>query len=516
MSETAPPTTPPGDASALPSEGPVQDSNVAIAEEQIDVDGTPVEEPPAVEPLIPPHPAPTNRRAGRFTLPRPHLPRVRRGGATASPVADPDLPSVVVPAEPTLTGKERRAAARTARKDAAAAKKAAAAAKKAAKKRPVPLGVRYGGGRRRVLFVTAWAVLATLASLVALMTALNRPSKSDIAALVDKQLVASGRDFPSGDAVMWAGQALRVWGTWDEATAEGRRTLLAPYLSSGLNPDGGWNARGTQSLIYSSVNPEPEVIDANHAMVSAAYQVQDGSWRCVTLPVYAYRLDTTTPWAFALSANPTPTPCAPRTGSPDLGKNDPLTAGGLTGNSAVGMTLAQTFLPAFFAAYAASDPTLTQYTAPGVTLYGLGGSMASMPPPTIGDVSVYVPDTGPVDGVVYKATVPVTWTLAGAASQVTSTYVVPVVRNSERWLVAGEPQPSMQDPVASGGPAGVPAPGTEVVRPTYNSETPTGATTSGSSSSSTSPSSSESKPSKSTKSSTSTKKPSGSQTKSTS
>ena len=139
-----------------------------------------------------------------------------------------------------------------------------------------------------------------------------------------------------------------------------------------------------------------------------------------------------------------------------------------------------------------------------------------MPPPTIGDVSVYVPDTRPVDGVVYKATVPVTWTLAGAASQVTSTYVVPVVRNSERWLVAGEPQPSMQDPVASGGPAGVPAPGTEVVRPTYNSETPTGATTSGSSSSSTSPSSSESKPSKSTKSSTSTKKPSGSQTKSTS
>lgn len=344
---------------------------------------------------------------------------------------------------------------------------------KGKKARTMRMGVRYGGDRMKWLLLTGGIMLLALLSVASMMVALSRPSKDDIDASVDTALAESGRDFPTGQAVMWAGQVLRTWGTWDEANADARKLALSPYISSGMDPAVGWNGRGKQTVVYASVNPEPYVNGSNHATVDAVYQIQDGTWRCVGIPVYAFKpeeFSANAKWAFVLSGNPTPVPCTPRTGNPvTSGEDDPLTAGGMRANSDIGRTLATDFFPAFFAAWAASDEAaLNQFTASGVRTIGLGGAMSSLPQPTIGDTMVYVGKDGPVDGTVYKALVPVTWTVAGTTSQVTSTYVVPIRRDGQRWTVAGEPEVATVGANSGGrSPAGIPEPGQGVVAPTY-------------------------------------------------
>lgn len=343
------------------------------------------------------------------------------------------------------------------------------------KKRAMKLGVRYGGDRMKWALLQAGLVALVLLSVLSLLVANSKASKNDIEASVAEALAEGGRDFPRGEAVMWAGQVLRVWGTWDEGNTNSRELALSPYLSSGMPANAGWNGKGKQTVTYSSINPEPNISGPNHATIDAVYQVQDGTWRCIGIPVYAYKpkeLSKDAAWAFTLAGNPTPVPCAPRTGTQTFANGeDPLTAGGMSANADIGRTLATDFFPGFFAAWAASDEaSLTQFTVSGVRTVGLGGAMSSLPQPTIGETSVFIDKEGPVDGKTYKALVPVTWTVAGTTSQVTASYVVPVQRSGERWLVAGEPVPSMQSPEASGrAPANIPDPGQGETMPTYPS-----------------------------------------------
>lgn len=329
------------------------------------------------------------------------------------------------------------------------------------RRRKMRLGNRYGGDRwkRRMLEFALFAGVAL--GILALVVAVSKPSKDQIAGEVTAQLESSGVNFPSGEAVMWAGQALRVWGTWDEKNPDSRAVLLAPYLSQGMDKQAGWNGKGKQQVIYSSMNPEPQTIDASHAIVTAAYQRGDQTWACVALPVYAYHpkeFSGNAPWAFALAGNPTPTACNPRTGA----VTPPSQNTKMKVDTDLGRTLSTDFFPGFFSAWAASDANaLTQYTASGVTTMGLGGAMASVPPPSIGgDASVLVDDNGAVEGRTYIATVPVTWTVANSTSQVSAVYSVPMVKNGDRWYVAGEPVASPVSAVAaSGQPGAVPQPG---------------------------------------------------------
>lgn len=343
-----------------------------------------------------------------------------------------------------------------------------------ARRRAQKSGFRYRGGRGKLALLGLIILLSGALSLAAFLTALSRPSQGDVETAVSDALTEAGQDFPRGQAVMWAGQVLRVWGTWDEASPESRELALSPYLSSGMPASAGWNGRGSQQVIYSSVNPDPVVQDATHATVSAVYQVNDGTWRCVDMPLVTFKPEEFTAnakHAFALAGNPTPVPCAPRTGvAPLANADDPLTAGGLRANGDIGRTLATDFFPSFFAAWAASDEAaLTQFTASGVRTIGLGGAMASLPQPDIGETTVYVDADGVVEGKVYSAVVPVTWTVAGTDSQITATYVVPVRQDGQRWTVAGEPVAAMQSPEAEGrSPGSIPQPGQGVTSPEYS------------------------------------------------
>lgn len=393
-------------------------------------------------------------------------------------------PTVLGAPEPEAPQGKRRSAAQK-RKDAVAARKAAAQARKderdaklqaAKRKRQFSSGQRFGGRRFSWWVLGAALVVLASTSVVAIIVAVSKPSRDEIAVAVEEGLSDGGRDFPTGQAVMWAGQVLRTWGTWSEDSRETRALALTPYLSAGMDPQTGWNGRGDQTLIAASLNPEPEVTDANHATIHGAYQIQDGTWRCIALPVYAYNPDGVGEdvWAFALAANPTPMPCAPRTGAPTITKADMLGGEGLEANEEAADDLAADFFPGFFTAWAASDSAaLNQYTASGVQTIGLGGAMATIPAPEIGEVVLYTDEDGVVRNKTYYAYVPVTWTITGSDSKVLAAYIVPVKLDGARWTVAGEPQAAQQGLEASGStPATVPNPADDVTPIPYNQPTP--------------------------------------------
>lgn len=332
-----------------------------------------------------------------------------------------------------------------------------------AQRRKMRLGTRYGGDRWKRVVLESVLVGAVLLSIISLIVAVQKPSRDEIAAEVTAQVASSGLNFPSGEAVMWAGQVLRVWGTWDEKSADSRAVLLAPYLSQGMDAQAGWNERGKQEVIYSSLDPQPKTIDSSHAIVVGAYQRSDLTWSCVALPIFAFHpkeFSANAPWAFALSGNPVPTACNPRTGAVPL----PGPGADMKTDPDLGRDLAASFFPGFFSAWAASDANaLTQYTSSGVTTMGLGGAMASVPPPSVGEVTVLVDADGAVEGKVYEALVPVSWTVANTTSKVSATYAVPIIKRGDRWYVNGEPTAAPQAPGVNGGqPGALPEPGAGV------------------------------------------------------
>lgn len=316
-----------------------------------------------------------------------------------------------------------------------------------------------GGNRGKATILMAVLIVSALLSGIALGVALSKPSRADVRDAVAAELREQGQDFPRGQAVAWADQAAIDWATWDQADPEERSIRMAQYLTSGMDPQAGWNGKGKQTVTFTSVNPDPIVTDANHALVDVDYRLDDNSRRCVSIPVYAYRPEGLTgnsaQWAFALSANPIPRPCAPRTGATaDEGRpagNDELQA-----HEELSSELTTSFFPGFFSAWAASDTSaLRQYTASGVTTIGLGGAMSSTPAPTISDAKLYTPRDGePVEGTVYHAIVPVTWTVAGSSAQVEAVYDVPMKKVGDRWYVAGEPTAATSiDAAETGAPA---------------------------------------------------------------
>lgn len=318
-----------------------------------------------------------------------------------------------------------------------------------------------GGNRTRaVIFQGAFAANIVL-TLILLGLVLGDRAQPDVDTAVAEALREQGQEFPEGQAVAWASNVAIDWGTWDTENTDERKVRMAQYLTSGMDEQAGWNGQGTQEVTFVSANPQPTVIDENHAIVNVDYRLSDDSRRCLSVPVYAYQPEGLTgaspQWAFALSGNPIPRPCAPRTGAvSDNSTPESEDGSKLIANGELSQELTTSFFPSFFAAWAASDDaSLRQFTASGVTTIGLGGAMTSSPAPSIKDVEVFTPQSGdPVEGTVYHAIVPVTWTVAGSDAQVTATYDVPMKMVGDRWYVAGEPSPAANTAeTGSGSPA---------------------------------------------------------------
>lgn len=339
----------------------------------------------------------------------------------------------------------------------------------------ISLGTRYGGDRKRLWGVMAAGACLAILAPIAMIVSLNRPSQQEVTDLVDARLASSGTSYPKGQAVAWAGQVVRTWGTWDENDQTGmREALMSQFLSQGLDANAGWNGKGKQTVTYVSVNSEPRVQDDTHALVDATYQTDAGVWRCVTLSQFAYKpagFSEASPYAFALAANPTPVACAPRTGAPALPEVKDPTVGG--NDTAAAEKLTSDFFPGFFAAWAASDrATLGQYVTTDSTLIGLGGAFESSPLPIISGVTLPTPMTpegesrkGDVTAR-WNATVAVTWTIPGTSTQVSASYKVELRKDGSQWFVTKEPEPIVQMPGLSGQPSNGTSKDTSAIGPT--------------------------------------------------
>lgn len=320
-------------------------------------------------------------------------------------------------------------------------------AKKAGKRNNLALGAKYGGQRRIFGFLAIAMVIMMIYVPLSLFMINGKAGKGDVQGMVEDEVAnTSVTQFPTGDAGMWLESFVRVWGTWDYKAPGGRETDLSPYLAPGVNQQAGWDGNGTQKVIYSAVSSQPDVIDKNRAMFSATYQIQDGTWRCLEIPVYAYKTTDaaqgpTDTWGFAVTANPTPVPCALRVSVPDSGS----TSFSDTDQKSAA-TLQETFFPGFFSAWVASDAdTLRQYMAPDVTSFGLGGAYES----NVSITSVVLPiNSGEEEAsveTVYNAYVEVALTSSDGAAT-TATYKVPIASTGSQWQVMGEPEPVSEDP----------------------------------------------------------------------
>ncbi|NKS74829.1 hypothetical protein GS531_25025 [Rhodococcus hoagii] len=187
----------------------------------------------------------------------------------------------------------------------------------------------------------------------------GKASSSDVDALVAQAVGNATTSFPAGDATVWAAPVIKLFATYDPARSAERTAALAPYTGGGLDPQLGWNGAGSQKVVDMVVNPTVTGIDGSNATVHASVQVDDGSWRCIAIPMYAQRPDDGGRPAFGLAALPVYEPCAgvtipPR--NPNQPKRDDTLAKEFT----------TTLLPSFMGAWIAGDSTsLTRYVLPG-------------------------------------------------------------------------------------------------------------------------------------------------------
>lgn len=308
---------------------------------------------------------------------------------------------------------------------------------------------RWAGARKVVLLrrLTAITIIVLLAVLV--INIGKKASRSEVSQMVAAQVAAAGGSFPAGDAVMWSAPLIKGFGTYDSKLVDNRAQALAPYVSSGLDPQLGWNGQGSQQVIDMVISSDVHGVGTNQAVVYATIQIGDGSWRCVAVPVISSHPAGQQTFAFALTSAPTYVPCGYVTVPTQV-------ANATTSNDD---TLAKTFqgdlLPPFLAAWAQGDRTnLTRFELPGVVSYGLAGAYTGSGPnsrPAVNNVIVPLPNPNDANPTTTRTVqFDVTFlALDGHATQ-TSTYQVGVQQVNGTWYFTGDPAPVV-NPLGVGG-----------------------------------------------------------------
>ncbi|WP_340560124.1 conjugal transfer protein [Streptomyces sp. GSL17-111] len=324
---------------------------------------------------------------------------------------------------------------------------------KAPKGRVVSPAQKWAGARRAVIARRFLGVLAVLTLFFLAVTVNGKATPADVRAILDRQAEPEKDTFPDGAAQLWAAPVVKAFATYDAELAEQRAQALAPYAINGLDPQLGWNGSGRQSVLDMVIGRDVQRTGEDRGTVHATVQIQDGSWRCVAVPLYMVRREGTT--SFGLTGAPVYTSCSGITTPPER-------QGGADNDTELAATFATELLPPFMAAWQQGDKTnLKRYLLPGVTSFGLGGAFTGSGTggrPTVDDVFVPVPKKGDAGD---RRTVTFTVTMLGLDGEAaqTSRYSVAAQRRDGQWYFAGDPTPPVGGTVNGGG--GVPE-----VRPT--------------------------------------------------
>jgi hypothetical protein len=296
----------------------------------------------------------------------------------------------------------------------------------------------WAGPRRGILVRRLLGLFAVFLLLFLFAKINGKASKAQVDAAVDARVKASAQNFPHGAAVMWSAPLVKIFATYDTEHADERSRALEPYAINGLDQQLGWNGQGKQTVIDLVMSDEVEVTGTNRGVVRGTVQVQDGSWRCVAVPLFVVKRGGAT--AFGLTAAPVYVPCAGLTSPPQS------TSGGKSNDAALSETLRTDLLPPFLAAWVQSDTVnLNRYLLPGTVSFGLGGAYTGSGEggrPTVETVYVPVADKGQDPD---RRTVTFTTTLLGTdgkAAQL-STYQVAIVKKNGQWYFASDPTPAV-------------------------------------------------------------------------
>ena len=226
--------------------------------------------------------------------------------------------------------------------------------------------------------------------------------------------------FPVSLAEAYALEFGTAYLNFSPATAAQRAQSLAQFITSGSDPQLGWNGAGTQRLQSEQI-AGVSVKGPHSAVVTLLATVSGGRMLELGVPVYVSGGRISVAGAPALFGPPVRATLPSSTASPDQATVSAL----------------QRQLPAFFQAYASGDPaTLTRFVAPGGHIKGLGGLV------TFGGIDAVF---APAGGSTRSATVTVTWQLppargksgkvAGAPAALQMTYQLTVVRQGGSWDV---------------------------------------------------------------------------------
>jgi Conjugative transposon protein TcpC len=225
--------------------------------------------------------------------------------------------------------------------------------------------------------------------------------------------------FPVSLAEAYALDFGTAYLNFSPATANQRAHALAGFISSGADPQLGWNGAGSQRLESEQV-AGISVQGQSRAVVTLLATVSGGRMLELGVPVYVSHGRISVSGAPALLGPPARATLPSSTASADQATVSAL----------------QRQLPAFFQAYASGDPaTLTRFVAPGGHVKGLGGLV------TFGGIDAVF---APAGGSTRSVTVTVTWQLpsAGKSAKVTGasaalqmTYQLIVVRQGGSWDV---------------------------------------------------------------------------------
>ncbi|WP_369201021.1 conjugal transfer protein [Streptomyces sp. PU-14G] len=299
----------------------------------------------------------------------------------------------------------------------------------------VPASQMWAGPRRGILVRRLLGLVAVMVLLYLSVGLNGKADQGEVEGLVRKATKPAKTVFPEGDAVMWAAPLVKAFATYDGDKSDKRLQALKPYAINGLDSQLGWNGQGKQAVLDMVMGADVKVLSDNRAVVRSTVQIQDGSWRCVSVPVYAVERGDST--AFGLSAAPVYTPCAGLTTPPPPRKT-------LKNDEGLASMFQKELLAPFMAAWVQSDTdNLKRYLLPGTTSFGLGGAYAGEgedTSPKIDTVVVPEPEKGESPD---RRTVIFDVTLTSVDGEATqeSQYQVQVAKKDGQWYFASDPVP---------------------------------------------------------------------------
>ncbi|WP_328480713.1 conjugal transfer protein [Streptomyces sp. NBC_00377] len=307
---------------------------------------------------------------------------------------------------------------------------------------PKPGGRIPGGGRRTHVALRATLLITTcvfaLGSCGVMGLVIGKSSGTTTAGL-DASDATRYRltEFPTEQAAAFAEQYAQLCMTFSPDTSTARRTDLARYASSGVDPDCGWSGEGTSKAVSVTWDGTAEKLPefGDHGRyIGVQVRTDDGTLTTLTVPVYVQNLATGEGMRVSGDVGQMPLPAAADV--PEVDQGDEVV------DDTLSTQLQKEVLPGYFEAWGASNATaMARFLTPDATLTATTGLAGRLTGPQIGTVVALVPasaqDSKPYTydaGQAVQVRVAVDWTDSKGVA-VRRAYRMTIVNTAQGWFV---------------------------------------------------------------------------------